>query len=45
MDGDEFAVYLDRQIMFDHNEKAMTFPKSTPETIPGGVKVLYNTIQ
>ncbi|CAJ0597907.1 unnamed protein product [Cylicocyclus nassatus] len=31
LDGDEYSVIFDPDIHFDHNEEAMTFPKSTPD--------------
>lgn len=41
MDGDEYAVYWDLDLMFDKNEEAMHFPKEKPDPIPGGVKVSF----
>ncbi|KAJ1360223.1 hypothetical protein KIN20_019147 [Parelaphostrongylus tenuis] len=31
LDGDEYSVIFDPDIYFDHNEEAMTFPKSFPD--------------
>ncbi|KAL6726949.1 hypothetical protein Aduo_008872 [Ancylostoma duodenale] len=31
LDGDEYSVIFDPDIHFDHNEEAMTFPKSSPD--------------
>lgn len=31
LDGDEYSVVFDPDIHFDHNEEAMTFPKSSPD--------------
>uniref|UniRef100_A0A0K0DD89 RNA-dependent RNA polymerase n=1 Tax=Angiostrongylus cantonensis TaxID=6313 RepID=A0A0K0DD89_ANGCA len=31
LDGDEYSVIFDPDIYFDHNEEAMTFPKSSPD--------------
>ncbi|KHJ95636.1 hypothetical protein OESDEN_04413 [Oesophagostomum dentatum] len=31
LDGDEYSVIFDPDIHFDHNEEAMTFPKSIPD--------------